>query len=98
MEAKRAEALFFGFSRPSNTYILCTKGGIVTARSLSRQPIPDRWSHEAVASLKSNPWSERQQREPTVRSQDPAAEADDTAEAAAPGQARRFRLTQNDLR
>jgi len=98
MGARWGEAIFLGFSRASNTYILGTKDGIITARSISRQPVPNRWSHEALSSLKSMPWSERQRHQPEVRFQDPAAEPDEVPDTATPAQVRRFRINAADLR
>jgi len=49
------EALFMGYSRSSNTYVVATDDGMAYPRSLERVPEPDRWQREALASLKATP-------------------------------------------
>ena len=98
MGARWADAVFLGHDRSSNTYILHTPEGIVKARSLSRLPLPNRWSHETLASIKSTPWSERQRAAPTVRFQEPAAEQDEKVEPGPPMPVKRFRINVPDLR
>ena len=44
MAAKWADGQFIGYSWASNTYVMATReGGITTARSLNRVPMPNRW-------------------------------------------------------
>ena len=85
MGARWVEATFLGYNRSSNTYILSTKDGIATARSLSCNFMPNMLSHEALASLQSTPCSGRQRPTPIVRFHEPAAENDEQPDVAVPG-------------
>jgi hypothetical protein len=44
-----ADGIFLGYSRSSNTFVVATKDGIVTARSITRKPESDRWLPEHLA-------------------------------------------------
>ena len=57
MGAQWAEAVFLGYSRASNTYIVHTADGITTARTMRRRPENERWSADRLASLQATPWS-----------------------------------------
>ena len=54
-----ADGIFLGFSWSSNTFILGTKDGIVTARSITRKPESDRWLPELLADIKGLPGQRR---------------------------------------
>ena len=96
--ARWADAVFLGYDRSSNNYLLHTPEGIVKARSMKRLPLPNRWSHETLPSIKSTPWSEQQRATPGVRFQEPAAEPDEPVEPGPPVLVRRFRNNVVDLR
>ena len=38
-----ADGIFLGYNRSVNTFVLATKDGLVTARSITRKPESDRW-------------------------------------------------------
>ena len=99
MSARWADAVLLGYSPSSNTYILSdSEDRIVTARSLSRLPMQNRWSADALAAIKATPWSERARHDPEVRFQDGNVPSETTAETAAPTPTRRFRINDADLR
>ena len=73
MGTRWLEGTFLGYSRSSNTYVIATKDGVTTARSLYRRPMANRWNHERVAAIAATPWS--------VREKPVAAQLADNAEA-----------------
>ena len=91
------EAVFMGYNRSANTYILGNIHGTTTARSLMRRPMDNRWSHEQLARIRATPWSERVLVDPRVRFSEPA---EAKAEPPAPDrhvQPRRFKINKADL-
>ena len=99
MEAKWADGAFVGFSWTSNTYVIETReGGITTARSLRRVPMPNRWCPETLSKITATPWSRRAQSAPEVRFTDPAPVADEPVVVAPPAPTRRMRISDMDLR
>ena len=98
MAARWADAVILGYSRTSNTYILCTSEGIVNARSLNRLPMQNRWSADVLSQIKATPWSERERHAPEVQFQDAAAAPEADSATAAPAPTRRFRINDADLR
>ncbi len=97
MGAQQREAVFLGYSRSSNTYVLGTPDGLAHSRSITRRPIAERWRPDLMAELKTTPWSSREKPQVGVRFQEPAAVPGEAAEAAAPAMPRRFRINQSDL-
>ena len=82
MGARWQTGVFLGYNRHANTFIVGTKDGTVSARSLSRFPEQTRWSSEALSEVQATPWSGRQRHDPEVIFRDPAAPAEPAATAA----------------
>ena len=99
MGAKWADAVFLGYHRNSNSYIVHHSTGIATSRSLSRKPDKERWCADTVAKLQSTPWSLHERPEPEVRFHEPASGTHSGAEpaTAAPPALRRMRINKADL-
>ena len=98
MGARWKEGVFMGYSRSANVYNILTDEGKITARSLYRRPMANRWSKERLMAIKATPWSERERAEATVRSEqgaDPPEELASREVAAVPKQ---FRINFSDLR
>ena len=49
MGAKWLEGVFPGFGRPSNSYIIGTDDGVVSARTIHRRPAENRWNLDRVS-------------------------------------------------
>ncbi len=95
MGTRWREALFVGYHRASNVYVLIGEEGVVAARSLMRRPAANRWSAERVMSIKATPWSERERTELKVRLEE--APAPEKTSDLAPANPRRFRINKKDL-
>ena len=54
-----ADGIFLGYSRSSNTFVVATKDGIVTARSITRKSESDRWLPEHLAGIQEFPAERR---------------------------------------
>ncbi len=92
------EAIFLGYKRSSNSYILATKDGITTARSLARRPMANRWCEPALSEIKATPWSERERSDVKVRFEEAATAQDDpVGPPDAEKTFRRFRINKSDL-
>ena len=55
MGARWAEAVFLGYSRSSNTFVVHTADGITTARTMRRRPENERWSAERLGHTRQVP-------------------------------------------
>ena len=84
MDAKWADGACLGYSWTSNTYVIETReGGITTARSLRRVPMPNRWCPETLSKISATPWA-RRERATEVRFTDPAPVPDEPVAVAPP--------------
>ena len=59
MGVQGREAVFLGYSRSSNTYIVGSADGLTQTRSVTRRPLSERWRADALAALQATPWSTR---------------------------------------
>ncbi len=98
MGTRWLEGCFLGFHRSSNTYIIGTPQGTVTARALMRRPIENRWKAEAMSQLTATPWSERDRPEPTVRFEQGTELAEEAPQRAVEPVPKQFRINYSDLR
>ena len=96
MGAQWAEAIFLGYSRFSNTFIVYTPTGVDTARTLRRRPENERWSSERLAQVTATPWSIYERPAVQVRFREAAAPAGDT-EHDPPVVIRNMRINKADL-
>ena len=60
------EAIFLGYARFANTYMVGTDNGVVYPRSLERVPEPERWNRDVVAALKSTPENTKEKKDAHV--------------------------------
>ena len=67
MGSRWLEGVFLGYNRSSNSYIVATEAGTVSARSLYRRPIANRWSLERISAIVATPWSLREKPDREVR-------------------------------
>ncbi len=84
MGAGWAEAVFLGYQRSSNCYIVATERGVESTRSIYRQPMQQRWSPAAVARIKATPWTEREKHNLDVHFNEPPEAPGDPAPREAP--------------
>ena len=91
------EAIFLGFHRSSNTYILGTENGKIEARTITRRPEDQRWSADGLAKLKATPWSTRERAEPHVRFREEPTERDDRPAVPPPQALRKLRINKKGL-
>ncbi len=91
------EAVFLGYSRNANTYIVGNIHGTVATRSLMRRPMDNRWSRERLAQIRATPWSERVIVDPRVRFEEPAEVEPSPPAPERAIQPRRFRINKADL-
>ena len=70
----------------------------MTARSLKRVPMPNRWCPEILWTITATPWSLRDRPAREVRFQDPAPVPEEAVAVAPLAAARRFRISDMDLR
>jgi len=97
MGAKQAEGMFVGYNRGSNTFTVITDDGKVEARSMTRMPVPDRWSADKLAKIKATPWSLREKPGVNVHFDEPATEPAVAVEVARPSAPKEFRINQSDI-
>ena len=93
------EAVFLGYHRTSNTFVLGTKDGkCVRARAVARRSEADRWSAAALADVCRLPHDRRERGDPArVPFDGPAEQRGPTAEAVRPVPLRRIRINKKDL-
>ncbi len=93
------EATFVGFSRASNAYVLITpENTVVTARSLYRRPMSNRWQGERLAQITATPWSTRDRPQTEVRFSEPAEAEEQKVLTPAVPVPRVFRINHSDLK
>ena len=97
MGAKWADAVFLGYHRSSNSYIVHHSTGVATSRSLARRPDKERWCAETVAKLQSTPWSLHERPEQEVRFRESADTAGADPATAPPPSLRKMRINKADL-
>ena len=98
MGAQWAEAIFLGYSRFSNTFIVYTSAGINTARTLRRRPESERWSSERLAQVTATPWSIYERPAVQVRFREAAAPSENDLDSQEqPVQLRNMRINKDDL-
>ncbi len=97
MGVQGREAIFLGYSKSSNTFIVGNGDGVVQTRSVTRRPLSERWRADVLAELQATPWSIRERSQPRVQFREAAADAGPTADTAAPAIPRRLRINQRDL-
>ena len=89
-------AIFLGYSRTSNSYLVATDDGIKDVRGVHRKPEPNRWDAARLAGLKATPWNTRTKHDSEVVFNDPVPrEAQDTRDKDVVP--RRMRITKADL-
>ena len=96
MGAQWAEAVFLGYSRFSNTFIVYAATGITTARALRHRPESERRPSERLALVTATPWSVYERPAVQVRFREAAAPEDDAAQDP-PVQVWSTRISKNDL-
>ena len=69
--ARLADAVFFGYHRSSNSYIVGRDKGVTMSRSIVRRPVENRWCAETLSGIKATPWSLYERPEPEVRFREP---------------------------
>ena len=96
MGTKWLEGIFLGFSRSSNSHLVGTNEGVVTARSIYRRPAASRWSVDRATGLTATPWSIRDRSDATVSFRDAPTEEEkkDKRIEAVP---KAFRINYGDL-
>ena len=96
MGARWSEAVFLGYHRSSNTYIVGNADGVRMVRSIARRPMPERWLAESLAEINVTPWSlhEPQVR---VRFQDSAAQPEAAPRPDPAPAVRQMRINKSDL-
>ena len=97
MGTRWREGVFLGYHRSANVYIIYSDEGIITARSLMRRPIGNRWSAAKLAEIKATPWSVREKPEVQVRFREDAEAKEEPVTAKAPPNPKRFRINKKDL-
>ena len=97
MGAQWKEAVFVGYHRSSNSYILIDDGSVAHSRSITRRAAQERWSVDALANVKATPWSIRERPGVQVHFHEAPAERDEGGGPSAPALPRRFRINQKDL-
>ncbi len=96
MGTRWVEAVFLGYHRSSNTYIVGNADGIKMARSIARRPMPERWSADALVQVQATPWSMHES-QVRVRFQDPVAPAEGPPRQEPTPAIRRMRINKTDL-
>ena len=97
MGVQGREAIFLGYSRSSNTYIVGNSDGVIRTRSVTRRPLSERWRADALAALQATPWSIREKVQTKAQFNETAPAAGPTADTSAPAMPRRLRINQSDL-
>ena len=97
MGAKWGDAVFLGYHRNSNSYIVHHATGVDTSRSLARRPDKERWCAETVAKLQSTPWSLHERPEQEVRFHEAADATGADPATAPPPSLRKMRINKADL-
>ena len=72
MGTKWLQGTYVGHSLTSNVYRLCTPDGVAKAQSLRKRPQSELWAAEALAGIKTTPWSVCERPEPSVTCTEPA--------------------------
>ena len=80
MGSRWLEGVFLGYNRSSNSYVIATEAGTVSARSLYRRPIANRWSLERISAIVATPWSLREKPDREARLAENAEEQGTPAE------------------
>jgi hypothetical protein len=94
---KWLEAVFLGYHRSSNSYVVGAQAGITSARSLQRKPIADRWNSEDLAAIRATPWSRSDKPQDEANFDEPATTAPDPVHEAAVPLPRKMKITQAHL-
>ena len=97
MGTKWADAVFLGYHRSSNSYIVCNSEGVTTTRSLARRPESERWCADSCARIQATPWSLYEKPEPEVRFNEPATEGGAVSSDDHVPALRRMRINKADL-
>ncbi len=97
MGAGWAEAVFLGYQRSSNCYTVATERGVISTRSIYRQPLPQRWSAAAVAKIRATPWTERERQHGEVQFREPPETTADPVPTEVPSAPRRMIINRSDL-
>ena len=99
MGTRWLEGTFVGFSRASNAYIVITpENQVVTARSIYRRPMSNRWRAERLAQITATPWSTRDQAQAQARFSDTTEQEEQKAPATTAPMPRAFRINPKDLK
>ena len=98
MGTRWADAVFLGYHRSSNSYIVGHDNGVTMSRSIVRRPVENRWCAETLSGIKATPWSLYERPEPEVRFREPTDQTtgDEPRTASLPS-LRAMRINKKDL-